>query len=194
MQQELYDYDDYGWLVEDDIQPETGCLFGLMGWGMMLVFLLIMLALSSCGSQRTVVVEVRDSTATHVHHEVIYVPDTIPVVLPPQVVEHVTPDTIDTLRIDCAESTAAIRDGMLHHSLRSLQNPIPVQVLHKETVRDSIVYRWKEVPVPVPEEVEVEKPLSWWQQTRLHLANIVLVLLCIYAIAWAVRKKLKMKS
>ena len=42
------------------------------------------------------------------------------------------------------------------------------------TVRDSIPY-----PVPVTEYVE--KQLSWWQQTRLHLGEALLVLLAVVA-------------
>jgi hypothetical protein len=46
-----------------------------------------------------------------------------------------------------------------------------------DTIRDSI-------PTPYPVEVVKEVPaeLSWWQQTRLHLANIVLWLLLLYVI------------
>lgn len=42
-----------------------------------------------------------------------------------------------------------------------------------------------------PVEVKVEKQLTWWQQTRLHLANILLWLLAIasayYIIRWVLR-------
>jgi hypothetical protein len=47
------------------------------------------------------------------------------------------------------------------------------------------------IPKPYPVEVKVEKQLSWWQQTRLHLANILLWLLAIvaayYIIRWVLR-------
>lgn len=43
------------------------------------------------------------------------------------------------------------------------------------------------IPQPYPVEVEVEKRLTWWQQTRLHLANIVLYALAIFVAVWAVR-------
>lgn len=33
------------------------------------------------------------------------------------------------------------------------------------------------IPYPVDRPVEVEKPLSWWQCLRLHLGNIMLVLI-----------------
>lgn len=180
---------DYSNDIADDFDGNLygGCLRTLIGWAVLFLFMCLLAFFSSCRSTRTVLIEVRDSTSTHVHHEVVYVPDTIPVVLPPQIVEHLTPDTIDTLRTGYAESVAKISDGMLFHSLRSLQNPIPVPVQHKETVRDSIVYREKEVPKEVPVVQEVEKPLTWWQQFRIHVANIVLWVLVIYAAFIAVR-------
>lgn len=39
-------------------------------------------------------------------------------------------------------------------------------------------------------EKQVEKPLSWWQQMRLHLANIILIALAIAAGVWAFRKRM----
>jgi hypothetical protein len=38
---------------------------------------------------------------------------------------------------------------------------------------------------------EVEKPLTWWQQTRLHLANILLYLAAIVAVIYIGRRHLK---
>ena len=45
----------------------------------------------------------------------------------------------------------------------------------RDTVRDSI-------PVPYPVEKIVPAELSWWQQTRIHLANILLFGLVIVGI------------
>ena len=50
------------------------------------------------------------------------------------------------------------------------------------TIRDSIPY-----PVEVP--VEVPAKLTWWQQTRLHLANVVLWALLICGGIWIFRRK-----
>lgn len=38
---------------------------------------------------------------------------------------------------------------------------------------------------------EVEKPLTWWQQTRLHLANILLFALLLGVIIWIGKRHLK---
>ena len=55
-----------------------------------------------------------------------------------------------------------------------------------DTIRDSI-------PVPVPVEVikEVPAKLTWWQQTRLHLANILLYLILIVGIIYVGKKHIK---
>ena len=57
---------------------------------------------------------------------------------------------------------------------------------HTDTIheRDSI-------PYPVEVEKEVPAQLSWWQQTRLHLANIMLWLLGISGVVFVVRRKIK---
>lgn len=45
------------------------------------------------------------------------------------------------------------------------------------------------IPQPYPVEVEVERRLTWWQQTRLHIANIVLIALAICAAWWLIRRR-----
>ena len=57
----------------------------------------------------------------------------------------------------------------------------------RDTVRDSI-------PVPYPVEKIVPAELSWWQQARIHLANILLyglVIVCIIMLGKWHLKKLK---
>jgi hypothetical protein len=58
-------------------------------------------------------------------------------------------------------------------------------------VRDTI-YQSKRDSIPYPVEVikEVPAKLTWWQQTRLHLANILLYLLLIVGIIWIAKKHL----
>ena len=53
-----------------------------------------------------------------------------------------------------------------------------------DTIRDSIPY-----PVEVVKEVPAE--LTWWQQTRLHLANILLFALLLGVIIWIGKRHLK---
>lgn len=170
---------------EDDRDIMYGCFSQVLTaiiTAIMLVFMLSLVgALQSCRSKKSVVVQLRDSLSTHVTTSVVYVTDTQYVSLPPQYVERTTPDTASILSIISAKSTAAIRGGLLFHSLESVADSIPVKTEHKETVRDSIVYIERKVPVPVPEVRYVEKKLTWWQDLRLHLANIVIMglLICV---------------
>ena len=52
---------------------------------------------------------------------------------------------------------------------------------HGDTVYQT---RTDSVPVPYPVEVvkEVAKPLTWWQQARMHVGGIVIFLLIIFAV------------
>jgi hypothetical protein len=56
----------------------------------------------------------------------------------------------------------------------------------KDSVHDSIPY-----PVEVVKEVPAD--LTWWQQTRLHLANILLWLLLLAAVIYGTKWYLKNK-
>lgn len=69
-----------------------------------------------------------------------------------------------------------IRTKELEQQIRKMER----MIAERDTVHDSIPY-----PVPVPEYIPAE--LTWWQQTRLHLANIVLYALAIFVAVWAVR-------
>ena len=174
----------------DDPDPDRiGCIGAIISWIITLILLAVICSFTSCRSTRTVVVEVEDSTSTHVHTHTVFVPDTVLVPLPPQTVYRVTPDTASHLETAYAASDAAIRGGLLHHTLTTKATPVAVPVQHKETTRDSIVYREREVPVPVPVVQEVEKPLTGWQQLRLHLANIMLFTLAILAVLWLLKRK-----
>jgi hypothetical protein len=70
----------------------------------------------------------------------------------------------------------------MENRLRELEH----KSAQRDTVRDSI-------PVPYPVEVTKEVPaqLSWWQQARLHMANIVLYLLAVVAIIYVGKKCLR---
>ncbi len=46
------------------------------------------------------------------------------------------------------------------------------------------------IPMPYPVEVvkEVEKDLSWWQLTKMHIGGVVLWLIGIMAVVWLIKK------
>ena len=58
----------------------------------------------------------------------------------------------------------------------------------KHILRDTVFHFVNDtIPAPYPVEVEVPAQLTWWQQTRLHLANILLWALGIFVVVWIVR-------
>lgn len=44
------------------------------------------------------------------------------------------------------------------------------------------------IPQPYPVEKEMPAELTWWQQTRLHIANILLWALLVVGVWWAIKK------
>lgn len=51
--------------------------------------------------------------------------------------------------------------------------------IEKQVHDTTYVSKIDSIPAPYPVEVKVEKQLTWWQQTRLHLVNILLWLMAI---------------
>lgn len=82
------------------------------------------------------------------------------------------------IRLQAAERAFLVK-------VRELEREI--QIVREE--HTDTVLKIDSVPKPYPVEVtkEVKKPLTWWQQTRLHLANVMLILLGLYVI-WKVIK------
>ena len=68
------------------------------------------------------------------------------------------------------------------------------QYVMKERTDTFYKARVDSVPVPYPVIKKVPVELTWWQQARLHLANIVLWVILIVALWWAVRTVKKLKD
>lgn len=113
------------------------------------------------------------------------------------VIEHHT-DTL--LTVQHHRDSIYLHDSTLvHEFIQGDTVRIVTEMWHtqyRDRLKTDTVYRSKtdSVPVPYPVEkiVKVEKPLTWWQQTRLHLANITLCLLAIFVgiKLWKYRKKI----
>ena len=65
--------------------------------------------------------------------------------------------------------------------------------VEREVHDTTYVSKIDSIPTPHPVEVKVEKQLTWWQQTRLHLANILLWLLAIASVYYIYKWMLKDK-
>ena len=102
--------------------------------------------------------------------------------------QQVLADTTSTLENKyCISRVEITAMGMLYHTLETKPQQLPVPVTTKESVRDSIIYKEKEVPVPEP--YPVEKELTRWQQVRLHGFWYMLAAL-VLALIWICRKPL----
>ena len=105
--------------------------------------------------------------------------------------------TVEKVRNDTTYITKHQRDSVwLHDSIHVAEkgDTIRIERWHTKYVEKAThdtLYQHKtdSVPVPYPVEKLVERELSWRQQTRLHLANIMLWLLGIGGVLFIVKKK-----
>ena len=60
--------------------------------------------------------------------------------------------------------------------------------VEKQVHDTTYVAKHDSIPQPYPVEKEVPAELTWWQQTRLHIANILLWALLVVGVWWAIKK------
>lgn len=137
----------------------------------------------SCGPAK-MMTEQRDSVIIHVRDSVVLRDSVILVPIPEGSDKAKLPDT-DTsyLSTSVAESTAYVKDGQLHHSLRNRSEAvIPIEVKIPERIRseEKGLTRY----LKTVERVEVEKELSRWQRFIQSLGYAALAA----GAAWLARK------
>ena len=135
--------------------------------------LLLSFAAFACSTVRTL--PVQDSTRVEVRTEVKTVHDTAYIELPVIVEKVITLDTVSTLENTYAKSEAVVSAGILQHSLETKPVSVPVKIETKEIMRDSIIFRDR----IQTQNIEVEKPLNWWQQLRMKAGGLFLILTLI---------------
>lgn len=92
---------------------------------------------------------------------------------------------IETVRIDTMKVTKYERDSIYIHDSTIVREKGDTMFIEKWHTRwrdrwlHDTVYqsRVDSVPKPYPVEKRVPAELTWWQQTRLHLANVMLLAL-----------------
>ena len=109
--------------------------------------------------------------------------DTTTFEIPVEIEKIVTKDTISHLENQFAKSDARVSDGLLYHSLESI--PQVIKVPYEIHVTDTL---YKESQV-IEKEIEVEKPLSWWQKFRMN-AFWWLILGVVLLLVWTFRKSI----
>lgn len=60
--------------------------------------------------------------------------------------------------------------------------------IEKQVHDTTYISKTDTIPLPYPVEKEVPAELTWWQQTRLHIADIVLWMLLLLAVVYALRR------
>jgi hypothetical protein len=107
--------------------------------------------------------------------------------------------TVEKVRTDTTYITKHQRDSVwLHDSIHVTEkgDTIRIEKWHTKYVEKAThdtLYQHKtdSVPVPYPVEKLVERELTWWQQTRMHLGEALLALAGIAVVVFVIRRKLK---
>ena len=97
---------------------------------------------------------------------------------------------IETVRTDTLKVTKYERDSIYIHDSTIVREKGDTMLIEKWHTRwrdrwmHDTVYqsRVDSIPKPYPVEKRVPAELTWWQQTRLHLANILLYALLVIGI------------
>ena len=165
-------YDPYKGMSDDE-RMKAGCLQMVGIVGAIIAALLICALFGSCTTTKYVPVT-ETHTEHHWHTDSVRERDST----------HTERETI----IRELDSAAMARYGIqmesnqrawlvLQREMENRLRELEHMTAQRDTIHDSI-------PVPYPVEVvkEVAKPLTWWQQTRMHVGGIVIFLLIIFAV------------
>ena len=141
----------------------------------------ILIAFGGCSSSKKAIsIEKRDSVRTEIRYEKVFIKDTAYIEIPAQISERIIKDSVSFLENDYALSNARLNsDGTLFHDLRTKPQNKPVVIDTKIERRDSIIYKDREIEVPIP----VERELGWWEKTSIRLfpySLFALSLICLY--------------
>lgn len=160
-----FKYNDDGWLKEpadhhDNGQIARGCLWTILAWVVAIV--LFFASVTSCTTTRYVpVIQTHTDTCYITKHQrdSIYMKDST----------HVSEQQKgDTVILKITEWHTKYVDRQVHDT---------TYIASHDTIPD-----------PYPVEVKVEKQLSWWQKTRIHMGE-AFILIALFAVAWWLFKK-----
>lgn len=148
---------------------------------MVLAAVVVMVVLTLCGCKSVEYVAVpQQHTEHHWHTDSVHTVDSV-----------ITEKETTIMQLDSAEMAKygiqlknAERAWLV--KTRELERQIQ-QLMQLTQTKDSV---HDTIPMPYPVEVvkEVEKDLSWWQQTLMHIGGVVLWLIGIAAVVWLIKK------
>lgn len=130
-----------------------------------------------------------DSIRTEVRTETVYVKDTAYIEIPKQTAENILPDTMrSSLENDYAFSDSWVTpDGMLHHTLET--KPQDLEVEYDKPVQRTDSTTTHTGTKTEVRTVEVERELTWWEQTQLYGFRVLVVLIVMW-LAWKYKSNL----
>ena len=172
-------YDPYKGMSDEE-RMKAGCLQLVGMIGAIIVALLICALFGSCTTTKYVPVT-EQHTEHHWHTDSVKERDSV--------------HTENTTIIREVDSAAMAKYGIqmqanqrawlvLQREMEQRLRELEHMTATHDTIHDSI-------PAPFPVEVKVPAELTWWQQTRIHLANILLYLLLIVGIIYVGKKHIK---
>ena len=106
--------------------------------------------------------------------------------------------TVEKVRNDTTYITKHQRDSVwLHDSIHVTEkgDTIRIEKWHtkyiEKATHDTLYQATHDtIPQPYPVEKLVERELTWWQQTRMHLGEALLALAGIAVVVFVIRRKL----
>ena len=156
-----------------------------------LIYLPIILALASCGTQRVQLESAKDSVSVIIKESVIYKDTTIYVEVPKESDKVMLPSS-DTshLETSIAISEAWLLDGKLNHTLVNKSSvslskdvELPNYITSKETDHKEVIVQ----------KVEVEKELNKWQSFRMVLGDLTLIVIGVWLLLIIIKRVLLMR-
>lgn len=143
-----------------------------------IIGILVSILTVGCCAQKLLNTSTSDSTRIEIRERLVKQIDTVTIEVPIEIERIVTRDTISHLETSFALSDALIdRYGYLHHSIANKPQNRSVEVKTEVLVRDSIVFRDRQIE----KVVKVERQLTKWQMFQKNgfwvLLSILIVIL-----------------
>lgn len=162
------------------------------------IICVITLALAGCRTHKEaeftepVIITNSDSIHTQYIEKVRIDTVTIEIAVPVESEKQTVRDSVSRLETSLAISEARInKDGMLFHFLKNKEQKLKaeVPVMAKDTETSQMAEKVKEVPVPYPQKVFVERNFTKWEQIKLKFFWYLFGL-CVCSVIFAFRKPL----
>lgn len=163
-----------------------------------LLFIILLLLFASCHSSKQlferepVVLNNQDSIKETTEVKTIYVPVTVEVPIPQQSESIVTAADTSRVETDVAVSEAWINeDGTLYHSIENKPVTCTAETYVPQTTTDHNIetIKTKEIPVPQPYAVEVERKQTLMEQIKLSSWWLLLII-SLFSIGYILRNPL----